>query len=238
MTKNWVQYQVARSGETPRINADSPNMCLVVATGVTYSALALGLGTVHPNCRVSHYGFKNDDSSTAWTNTAWLSSSSASPRSLDEGINMVLRFPTLDPGASITFSWAYILNQADLLPALNSIASVTIVQPTDTASGRSCTFSANIGAATTLVQFYVQTGSVTSLVGSATVATVPDTTSGGGLYQVTFDTTSFVSADGYSVRACLLVIPGPVVTFGVLSLRNLLKQKCVRALKYTGATTR
>ncbi len=110
-TRNYVKYQVARSGEPSRTNPSSPNMCLVVGTGVNYvSSHVLGLGAISPFCRVSTYGFLNTDPNYAWDETSWLYSSEDSPRYADEGINMVVRIPTLDVGASFTFTWAYILN--------------------------------------------------------------------------------------------------------------------------------
>ena len=205
-TRNYVQYQVYRASDgVNRANSANPNMCLVVAYGTTYSALALGLGSVNQYCRVSHYGFQNDDSGAGWTNTLWTGYSQASPRNADEAVNMVMRFPTLDAGASVTFTWAYVLNQADLLPALNSIATITIVNPTNTASGKTCIFSANVYGAASLVQFYVNYGTTSSLVGSLTTATSPNPSTGGGLYQITFDTTVFSSAAGYSVRAVVMM---------------------------------
>ena len=202
-TYNYVLYQVYRASDgVSRTSSSNPNMCLVAAYGASYPALSLGLGSVNPYCRVSHYGFQNDDSTTGWWDTLWTGYSQYSPRYADEGINMVMRFPTLDAGASVTFSWAYVLNQADLLPALNSIATIAIIQPTNTASGATCIFSANVAGPASLVQFYVNYGSVQSLVGSLTSPTTPDTSTGGGVFQITFDSTRFVSAAGYSVRAC------------------------------------
>ena len=70
-TNNYVLYQRLRAGEPVRANPSQPNMCLVVATGTILTNLTLGLGTVHPNCRVSHYGFVNNDGTEGWTNANW-----------------------------------------------------------------------------------------------------------------------------------------------------------------------
>ena len=92
-TKNYVKYQRYRAGEPNRTNPLMPNMCLVVATGVTYTNLTLGLGTVHPNCRVSHFGFFNNDAMVGWTDSSWTSYDEATPRSADEAINLNYLFP-------------------------------------------------------------------------------------------------------------------------------------------------
>lgn len=60
-TDNFVQYQPPRSGETRRVKSGAENTALVVAKGTRYPELVLGLGTVHPNAHVSHYGFRNND---------------------------------------------------------------------------------------------------------------------------------------------------------------------------------
>ena len=55
-----------------RANASIPNMCLVMATGLAYPTLTLGLGTVHPNCHVSvNSKLQNYDSTAAWADKTW-----------------------------------------------------------------------------------------------------------------------------------------------------------------------
>jgi hypothetical protein len=80
-------------------------MCLVVASGTTFPELTLGLGTVHPNCKVSHYGFTNTDANAAWTDTQWTAFSSSNPEVADKAINLNFRFDSLDAGASVSFTW-------------------------------------------------------------------------------------------------------------------------------------
>jgi hypothetical protein len=146
---------------------------------------------------VTHFGFQNNDANVGWTERTWSAYSQFNKKTADEGINMVVRFNTLDPGASVSFTWAYILSALDLVSALTAIKTITIVQPTDTASGSACIFGANVDGTASLVEFYVSLGSTSTKVGSMTTPTVAAST-GGGLYQLTFSTLSFASQDGYS----------------------------------------
>ena len=163
-TSNYVKYQRYRPGEPNRANTAVPNMCLVVATGTVYTNLTLGLGTVHPNCRVSHYGFVNNDATEGWLNSNWTAFDETNPLSADEAINLNYLFPVLDAGASVSFTWAYILNLDDLATAMDIVSSVRIVQPTTTASGASAAFSATVTGAVSSVTF---TLSNSSMVGTA-----------------------------------------------------------------------
>jgi hypothetical protein len=43
---------------------------------------------VHPNCRVSHYGFKNDDPGEGWTNTNWTAYSASNKVRLARGMGI------------------------------------------------------------------------------------------------------------------------------------------------------
>ena len=148
-----MKYQRYRPGEPNRANTAVPNMCLVVATGTVYTNLTLGLGTVHPNCRVSHYGFVNNDATEGWLNSNWTAFDEAYPMSADEAINLNYLFPVLDAGASVSFTWAYILNLDDLATAMDIVSSVRIVQPTTTASGAFAVFSATVTGAVSSVTF-------------------------------------------------------------------------------------
>ena len=154
-TCNYVQYQRLRAGEPDRTNSLEPNMCLVVATGTVINNLTLGLGTVHPNCRVSHYGFANNDASVGWSDGNWTAYNESNPLCADEAINLNYLFDVLDAGASVTFTWAYILNMGDLLTAMNVLSVVSIVQPTTMASGTAAAFSAVVAAPATLVVFTI-----------------------------------------------------------------------------------
>ena len=97
-TLNFVKYQRPRLGEPNRASPLDPNSCLVVATGTTYSQLSLGLGTIHPNCRVSHYGFTNNNATEGWLNQDWVNFTEASPRNRDEGINLNFLFDSMVRG--------------------------------------------------------------------------------------------------------------------------------------------
>ena len=68
-------------------------------------------------------------------NTAWHGYSESSPRSADAGINLGFNFPELDVGASVTFSFAYVLDEADLDKAMSSINQLIMTQPTGTVGG-------------------------------------------------------------------------------------------------------
>jgi len=102
-TSNYVQNQpgVGNSGDT----------ALIVAKGLLYG-IPLGLGTINSHAVVSHEGFYNTDPD------AILDSPVANPPNAPEvndiAINLAYRFPSLAPGESITFSYAYVLNEDDL----------------------------------------------------------------------------------------------------------------------------
>lgn len=195
---NYVLYQ-----ETSRASTTNANYCMVVATGATYAALVLGLGSVTPYCRVTHgsSGISGFAPTTAWADTSWTSYSSAAPNYMDEGLSLVTQFPTLDPGASITFTWTYALATTEYDKALGAIAAVTIVEPTDIASGTAASFAAIIGGSVSQVLFYVCTGTVNSTVGSLTTptSTLGD---GSGLYSIALDTTAFTAAG--ILQGCLV----------------------------------
>jgi hypothetical protein len=215
-----VQFQRARSGETSRASSSQPNTCLVIAEGTTYSQLSLGLGTVHPNCRVSHYGFRNDDANEAWTENTWTAYSSSSKKNADESLNLVFRFDSLDAGSAVTFTWAYILNAADLIPALTSLDMVVIEQPASVVSGTSAVFSAQVNGAATLVRFFLSLGDTVTKLGNLTVATVANPTTGGGLYQIVVDTTAFDSGDGYVFKVSANVGKSVLEATRVITIDN------------------
>lgn len=122
-TLNWVKYQPFRAGDKAGYVSDSdPNLALVLARGNTYEKLLCGLGTSHPNARVSMFGFDNDSPVKAWDDMQWSSygGKNVNPpdksrmRNADEGINLVFHFPTLDVGATAEFDFAYVLSPDDL----------------------------------------------------------------------------------------------------------------------------
>ena len=202
-TKNYVKYQ-----RTDRPHADYPDMALVVAYGPSHPQCVLGLGTVHPNAYVTHYGFQNNDAEAGFTNTAWKSYTEASPRSADEGINVVFKFDKLDPGASTTFSWAYVLNEADLIKAMRSISDIKIVQPSDTVSGTAASFSADVHGDHTLVsfvEFFISSSTSSTKVGTATSRS--SDTSSGSLWAIEFNSKTYSTGD-YTFKASAKLTDG------------------------------
>ena len=147
-------------------------MCMVVATGSLYPNIVLGMATVHPNCRVSHFGALNIDANAAWTNTIWTAYNATSPRYADEGMNLVYRFAQLDAGATVKFTWAYIMTVSDLVTAMSVVTAVTIVQPSTTVSGTSAAFSAIVTGTVSNVTFILLSN--TSVSSSGAHGHVPD----------------------------------------------------------------
>ena len=84
----------------------------------------------------------------------------------------------------MSFTWAYILNVADLLPAMNVLSVITVVQPTTVASGTAAPFAVVMAAPTATVWFFVQYSVLEVLVGVATSPIYYDDITGGGLFQV------------------------------------------------------
>ncbi len=88
----------------------------------------MGLGAVHPLCRATHFGFMNNYAEDGWTNTEWTGFNMTTPRFKDEGINLNFRFASVDPGASVTFTWLYALAQDAVDTALATISRcVTVI---------------------------------------------------------------------------------------------------------------
>lgn len=124
-TLNWVKYQPFMDGDPDCfVSDDDPNFALVVARGQTYAQLICGLGTRHPNARVSFFGFDNNDPIVAYfTNTSpynqWKStgkggkdvepSDTGAMVASDQGLNLVFYFPTLDAGETAEFDYVYTL---------------------------------------------------------------------------------------------------------------------------------
>lgn len=123
-TWNWVKYQPFQAGDPgdKYVSDEDPNLALVLARGNKYYQLLCGLGTSHPNARVSHFGFDNSNPVAALASNIWTSyggktieaSNTASKRYADEGINLVFQFPTLDVGATLEFDFAYVLSPEEL----------------------------------------------------------------------------------------------------------------------------
>ena len=141
-TLNYVRYQRASPGEVPdRVNAAAPNSCLVVATGTVLPQLLLGLGTVHPACRVSHFGFVNNDADEAWANTEWQSYNESQPQSADFAVNLNYRWTDVEPGGAVSFTWAYIVSVDYVDAAMAAMAAATVLQPSTCVGGAGAVFS-------------------------------------------------------------------------------------------------
>lgn len=202
-TRNYVTYQVYQASDgVNRSSPTIPNACLVNANGTIYSAIMLALGAVHPNCRVSHSasGVAMHNATLAVQNASlWTSYDPVSPRTADENMFLSMRFPTLDVGASVTFSWAYMLSGDGVSTAFNSMANIRIVQPTDVASGSSCAYTVVVYGAVTTVHFFVTQNNTDTLVGATSTPYTSAASDGGVLYQITFDSTAFPSTSGFVV---------------------------------------
>eukprot|EP01029_Cantina_marsupialis_P018630 TRINITY_DN4294_c1_g1_i5.p1 TRINITY_DN4294_c1_g1~~TRINITY_DN4294_c1_g1_i5.p1 ORF type:complete len:485 (+),score=107.97 TRINITY_DN4294_c1_g1_i5:83-1537(+) len=218
-TKNWVDVNPEtymgtdgkwKSDKHGRYNRDYPNMALVVAKGRSgsYEKCVMGLGTISPYARVNHFGFQNNDPDTVWTNNDWKRYSESSPRSADEGTNLGFRWAELKPGDSVSFSFAYVLSQSDIIPAMKSMSELVIVQPTDMLAGKYAVFVARTSSMvdTEDVEFFIQPPGVSSPISlgkctaAATAICVPrlgDEDS--GIYTLTFDSYDYTDVYGNGV---------------------------------------
>jgi len=155
-TYNYVKYQpkaadlsdccLARNYTHPVY----PDAALVAAVGKNKNSLYCGLGAIHPRARVSHYGFyeKNPPMGNALESSdgTWkkYGGNNVSPsdisqmRYADEALHLTFNYPTIGAGEVVQFSYAYILNENDLLLAMESLNGVVISQPTGICSARVC----------------------------------------------------------------------------------------------------
>ncbi|GMI00407.1 hypothetical protein TrST_g13361 [Triparma strigata] len=197
-TQNWVDSQRFVDGETPADRADGTdaNRCFVAAHGRTYSQLYAGLGSINSHCRANHWGFNNNDASTSWDNTAWQSHSSTNKRDADEAINLMFKYDTIEPGATVQFNYAYVLGASDLTPAMQDLEYVTILSPTDIVSGNYVLFTAEIlpaavsGTEVSSVEFSIYADKKS---GGRNWYTIETKTGLGGVfnYKTTFDSTLY-----------------------------------------------
>lgn len=204
-THNFVKYQPGAVRPHPTY----PNMALVIGKAQSWQQLVLGLGTVHDSAQVSHFGFTNDVVADAWDRTDWHGFSEASPRAADEGLNLVVKVPRIDPGASATFAWAYVMNQDDLILAMRSIQNLRIVQPSDTVSGSAASFAVDVvGASTDVnkVEFFISSNSASYNLGTVVVTSE---TEDGSLWALSFDSRTITTgvAD-YTFKAIATFVDG------------------------------
>ncbi|MGI9066294.1 MAG: tandem-95 repeat protein [Pyrinomonadaceae bacterium] len=161
-------------------DATNPNRRLVVGKGLNHG-ITLGLGTIDPRARVSTEGFSNRDPDAIYDSP--VTPAPASPIVADQAIALAYRLGALDPGQSVSFDYAYILNESDLEIALGALGSISILQPSGTVSGSSVIFQATTTNVpnTAQMQFYVNG----VLIG---IDTTPDA---GGVFEQTFDSTLY-----------------------------------------------
>lgn len=99
-----------------------PYRALVMSRGPGHEQLVLGLGTSHPNARVSHGGSDWYDPVKALANTEWKNyggkdegpSGTANKFLANYPVQLVFKFPTLDVGATLEFDFAYVLSSDEL----------------------------------------------------------------------------------------------------------------------------
>ncbi len=70
---------------------------------------------------MNHFPLLSGDAMSSWGNTGWTQYSEASPNAADEDLNLNFLFDSLDPGASVSFTWVYILRVEDLLTAMGQV---------------------------------------------------------------------------------------------------------------------
>ena len=176
-TINNVTYQPGVAGNTDK--------ALVTATGVTYPAMLVGLGTIDSRAKVTAQTLDFAINPDEVLNTPVTSVTG------DEAIGLAYNFGSLAPGQSVSFDLAYILSVGDLTTALGNLAAVTISSPTGTISGTAVPFRAttNDVAHTSNVSFYING----LLIGS-------DSTPSGDIFETVFNSTGYPNGT-LSVRA-------------------------------------
>ena len=150
-TLNYVQYQAGTAGFT---HPDIPDLSLVCSVGLNNMALFLGMGTINPNAKASHFGFQIYNPQQAWTDSTWtgyggtdvLPEPAYVPRmrDADESIHLVYRFDALQPGEVLSFEYAHVVQHDELVPALEALSVLQLLQPTDSLSGGSALLSAAV----------------------------------------------------------------------------------------------
>jgi hypothetical protein len=185
-TDNWVEFQPPRPEDAPRVNlaarpAGNTEKALAVARGLDHE-LTLGLGTIDSRAVVAaSHGFSNRDTDDILNNPNQPVSSS--PSEADLAIVLAYELGDLAPGQTVSFDYAYILDENDLEIALDALAAVTILQPTGTVSGSSVLFQATTDdvANTDQIEFFINGISVG-------IDTSPDA---GEVFEVSFDSTIY-----------------------------------------------
>ncbi|MCI5190703.1 MAG: hypothetical protein D3905_13145, partial [Candidatus Electrothrix sp. AS4_5] len=185
-TRNWIEFQPPRPANGPRSNLpaqpiDNTDKALAIAEGLDYG-LTLGLGTIDSRAVVAAaHGFSNRDTDDILNNPN--QPTPISPQEADLAIVLAYELGDLAPGQTVSFDYVYILDENDLVPALEGLASLTILQPTGTVSGSSVLFQATTDdvANTDQIEFFIDDVSIG-------IDTSPDA---GGVFEVSFDSTIY-----------------------------------------------
>ena len=174
-TRNYVKYQPKASDGSDAsvslgyVHPTQPNTALVCATTSLNYNFFLGLGTIHPNARVSHFGFDVDTPPVTWSDgggsSLWkqYGGKDVEPtaaylnrmRLRDEAVHLTFKFPAIHPKEIVQFSFAYVLNAADLSAAMLSVSALTIVQPTLEVSGSRVDFSVVASTPFVRAEFFI-----------------------------------------------------------------------------------
>jgi hypothetical protein len=177
-TSNYVAYQ-------PR-HPENSNKALVVAQGLM-NGMTLGLGAYDWRATASvSLGWAMDPDGV-YDNL--FEPPQSDPSIGDSAIAMAFALGDLAPGQSVSFDFAYILNEPDLDPALDSLGAVTLLQPSGSVSGKIVPFqvTTNDLAHTRKVDFFVNG----NLVGTDFK---PDW---GGAFCVTFNAMDYPNKTNY-----------------------------------------
>jgi hypothetical protein len=118
----------------------------------------------------------------------------ANPDINDSAISLAFNLGELAPGQSVTFNFAYILNESDLDVALGNLGAVSILQPSGSVSGNNIPFQVTTSdvPSTAKVDFYV----------NGTLVGTDATPDSGGVFGVTFNALDYPNGTYYKfVRA-------------------------------------
>jgi len=151
-TLNWVEAQRYDSSldddDDSRASLTHPNLCLVASAIEDHPGMYGGLASINSHCRVYHSvntGRHESDPTIPFDtsnqdHSAWRTFTKEDPQDNDSTINLGFHYPIIDPGASVTFKFAYVLSPDDVEKALVSLASLAITAPSSVATGTSVLF--------------------------------------------------------------------------------------------------
>jgi hypothetical protein len=238
-TQNYVLNQpVALDGSDSDltrsyVNTEHPSTALVVAVGGNNYEFFCGLGTINSNARVTHYGFNENSPPTAYGdgsgNRQWTSyggadmqaNSSYSSRMLsaDQAIHLVFKYPSIAPGETVHFSYAYVLKSSDLVEAMAGISSLIITQPTSDMSGTAVRVLAKVtDIIASEVSFYIFAIKTTDTVAAWYLIGTVTATSTLSTYTVILNTTQY--KDGTVLIQAKATTPGTVIASKSCAIKN------------------